>query len=158
MYFLKCQIFFVEYEYILIGYENTFLLQISNHRYHIMQIWFIFITFTFILNIIIIKHIWYLLWLIVFKYIFAYIFFCFVSKSFMMFSLTLLAEFFKDSRKWLINQSYHSQYLFSSDVLHFAIWNSSMLTDAGISLVLGPALRVGTGLGIGVGQGLNLGL
>ena len=33
-----------------------------------------------------------------------------------------------------------------------------MLTDVGISLVLGPALRVGTGLGIGVGLGLNLGL
>ena len=32
MYFLKCQIFFIEYTYIFIEYKNTFLLQISNYR------------------------------------------------------------------------------------------------------------------------------
>ena len=31
MYFLKCQIFFIEYKYNFIEYKNAFLLQISKH-------------------------------------------------------------------------------------------------------------------------------
>ena len=33
MYFLKCQIFFIEYKYIFIECKNAFLLQISNHTW-----------------------------------------------------------------------------------------------------------------------------
>ena len=124
----------------------SFFLYIHNSVYITFSM--LLITFTFLFKLFIAKHTTNLYWFVmVFGHVIINYTVFYVSKRFIILSLTLRADFFTDLGIWLINQSYQSYHVLIANDAYFAIYifsNSFMLIGEGTDLIPGPNVGVVT--------------